>query len=301
MKRKKKGIESLKRQYGRCFVLHWEIGVLLFFVFPLISSIIYSFSEMTIQVGSVDTQWAGLKYYHYILFEDANYLKNLRDSLIDISYSLPIILTLSLVLAIVLNSRFRGRLLMRAIFFLPVIIATGVVMDLMRSETISVPLFATVNDIENQSGGLVDFGNILKQLSLPNEIEEIFLKFFGNIFNLIWSCGIQTVLFIAGLQTIPRALYEVSRVEGANAWEEFWFITFPMISRVTLIVLVFTMIELFTAVDNKVMSQAYVVMVDNQIYDRSSAMLWFYFLVAGLMMALILGVYYRFCLKRWER
>ena len=77
---------------------------------------------------------------------------------------------------------------------------------------------------------------------------------------MIWNCGVQTVLFISGMQTIPPLLYEVSKVEGATKWEEFWFITFPMLSRVMVLVSVFTMVELMTAQSNSVMMQAYTFM-----------------------------------------
>lgn len=224
-------------------------------------------------------------------------MQNLKDALFSIAYSLPITLVLSLLLAIVLNQKFRGRLLARAVFFLPVIIASGVVMDLMRSDSIQVPLFTAVSE---GGSGLIDFQEILENLNMPESVNAIFTTFFGNVFNLIWNCGIQTVLFIAGLQAIPSTLYEVSRVEGATAWEEFWFITFPALGRVTLLVLIYTMIELFVSIDNPIMKQAYAVIQDQQIYDRSSAMLWAYFVVVGLLLSVVFWLYWRFLLKRWE-
>ena len=300
MKRHTKGIESLKRRYGRLFVLHWEIGLVLFFFIPIISSVWYSFSEIKIDAGGVSTQFVGLKFYKYMLFEDANYIKNLGSAFFQLSYSLPVIVSLSLILAVVLNQKFKGRIIARAVFFLPVIIATGVVMNLMRSDSINVPLFTSIAGDGKSSLGMIDFNEILYGLQMPDSINRIFTSFFGSVFNLIWGCGIQTVLFIAGLQTIPPPLYEVAKVEGANPWEEFWFIAFPMLSRVTMLVVVFTMIEMFVSVDNPVMRQAYAVLQEQQIYDRSSAMLWFYFVVDGILMALVLGAYWRFCIKRWE-
>ena len=297
MKKRRKGLEALKRRYGRLFVLHWEIGLIVFFIVPILSSLRYSFSQVTLEAGGVKAKFVGLQYYRYIFTQDANYLQNLKDALFSIAYSLPITLVLSLLLAIVLNQKFRGRLLARAVFFLPVIIASGVVMDLMRSDSIQVPLFTAVSE---GGSGLIDFQEILENLNMPESVNAIFTTFFGNVFNLIWNCGIQTVLFIAGLQAIPSTLYEVSRVEGATAWEEFWFITFPALGRVTLLVLIYTMIELFVSIDNPIMKQAYAVIQDQQIYDRSSAMLWAYFVVVGLLLSVVFWLYWRFRLKRWE-
>ena len=101
------------------------------------------------------------------------------------------------------------------------------------------------------------------------------------------------------MQTIPPLLYEVSKVEGATKWEEFWFITFPMLSRVTVLVSVFSMVELMTSQSNTVMRQAYTFM-RSQNYGEGSAMLWSYFVVIGAIMAIVIGAYSRFCMKRWE-
>ena len=120
----------------------------------------------------------------------------------------------------------------------------------------------------------------------------------SKIFDLIWSCGIQTVLFLAGLQSIPGSLYEASRVEGATKWEEFWFITFPMLSRVTLLVSIFTMVELIISTRGIIIQQTYNMMCGG-IYDRSSAMLWFYFLIFGGMMAIIILLYKNTLMRRW--
>ena len=100
--------------------------------------------------------------------------------------------------------------------------------------------------------------------------------------------------------SIPAPLYEVSKVEGASKWEEFWYITFPMLRHVVVLVIIYTMIDLFTSVDNAVMSQAYTLMNTSQVYDRSSAMMWLYFVLAGLFMGGVMLLYNRFCLKRWD-
>lgn len=300
--KKQKGIDSIKQTYGRIFVLPWEIGILIFFIVPLITSIMYSLSEVNITSSGITTKFVGLKFYKYLILQDTNYLNNLRDAVGSLAYSLPIIVAMSLILAVVLNQKFHGRLLARAIFFLPVIIATGVVMQLMSSDTVGARLFTVTSDSASTAayGSMIDFEAILNQIKLPSELTKIISTYIGNVFNLIWSCGIQTVLFIAGLQTIPPQLYEVSKVEGANKWEEFWYITVPMLGQVLLLVIVFTMIELFTSLTNPVMKQAYTVLQKQQVYDRSSAMLWGYFIVVGVIMSIVFAVYRKVCLKRWE-
>lgn len=297
IKRKKKGIESLKSRYGRLFVLPWVIGLLLFFVVPLISSVTYAFSDVNIVSGGVSRNFVGLKWFKYAINSDPNYLTNLRSAISSFVVQLPIIIALSLILAIILNQKFRGRMIARAIFFLPVIIATGVIINyLTRSGMV---LGETSGEAAAAYSNMINFDQILGNLGLPQEVNELISGYISSVFNLLWSCGVQIILFISGLQSIPDQLYEVAKVEGCSKWEEFWYITFPMLGQNILLVMVYTMIELFTA-KKYVMSAAYDYMSTQQVYDKSSAMLWLYFAIVGVIMALILAAYNKFCLKKWS-
>ena len=140
---------------------------------------------------------------------------------------------------------------------------------------------------------------LVDSIGLPAQMSAYFTKIIDGITGLIWNCGIQTVLFIAGMQAIPSLLYEVSKVEGATKWEEFWFITLPMLSRVILLVSVFTAVELVTDSTNPIMDLAYSFM-QSQFYGESSAMLWSYFAGVGAAIALLLGLYKKLCMNRWE-
>ena len=301
-KKRKKGVEQLKSRYGRLFVLPWEIGLVLFFIVPIITSLIYSFSNVVLSSGGITSSWAGLKWYEYIINKDPNYMTALKSAISNFAVQLPIIVALSLILAIILNQKFAGRMMARAIFFLPVIIATGVILDLLTSEFINVSLVtssAESSGAGNYGSSMIDFDAILGNLGLPEDITKIIGDYIGSIFNLLWSCGIQIVLFIAGLQTIPDQLYEVSRVEGASKWEEFWYITIPMLGNTILLVMVYTMIDIFTK-KTGVMENAFALMEKDLVYDKSSAMLWFYFLIVAAIMAVVLAVYNKLCLKKWN-
>ncbi len=295
--KKRKGVEQLKSRYGRLFVLPWEIGLVLFFFVPLLTSIRYAFSAIEITTQGFQVEWVGLKWFDFYINEDPKYMNQLAESISNFAVQLPIILALSLILALLLNQKFKGRMIARAIFFLPVIIATGVVIEHMTAEWMPISLVAS-SGTENNFGSMIDFDVILGNLGLPEEINKLISGYIGDIFNLLWSCGIQIVLFIAGLQTIPDQLYEVSRVEGASKWEEFWYITIPMLGPTILLVMVYTMIDLFTA-RTGVMGRAFDLM-NKAIYDESSAMIWMYFVVVGVVMSIVLGLYYKFCLKKWS-
>lgn len=298
MKKKKyRGIEQLKARYGWYFILSWVIGVVLFFAVPVIQSIIYSFSDMAITENGTQTEWVGLGNYRYIINEHTDYLKWLSSSITSFLYSLPIIVLLSMVLALLLNQKFRGRLFFRALYFMPVIIASGVVIKLISTMSGDDMTSSSVSD--SVSGAMFSVQDIINVLDLPSEVAEYVQKIISNIFDLIWNSGIQTVLFLAGLQSIPSYLYEASKVEGATKWEEFWFITFPMLSNVTLLVIIYTMVELFINSNNTLVSQVYSLM-RAAVYDETSAMMWFYFLIIGAVMGLLVLAYRKFLQKRWS-
>lgn len=295
--KKNRGIVELKSRYGMMFVLPWTIGIILFFIIPLIQSIWYSFTEMTVQVGGAKTIFIGLDNYKEILFSDPYYTNRLQEGLVQFLYSLPIILLLSLVLALLLNQKFIGRTFFRGLYFLPVIIATGAVIKLLFTTTSSD--LNGIGSSEAYTANMFTVDDIVNYLQIDGEIAEYITNTIGRIFDLVWNCGIQIVLFLAGLQSVPTSLYEASKVEGATKWEEFWFITFPMLSRVTLLVCIFTMVELVTNERSEIVKGVYFSMSAG-IYDLSSAMVWFYFLISASIMGVIVFLYSKLIMKRYE-
>ncbi len=292
-----RGIEELKSRYGLMFILPWLIGIIMFFLVPIIQSFIYSFCSVVVTSNGVKTTWVGIENYRELLKVDPNYTTWLSESVGDFAYSLPIILVLSLILAIMLNQNFRGRVFFRALYFLPVIIATGKVMSF---------VFATTDENLTEMGvssgmasGMIQVSDLTSAFNMGTEIATFISDAINNIFNLVWSCGIQIVLFLAGLQSIPATLYEASKVEGATKWEEFWFITFPMLSRITLLVGIFTMVELFINERAPMIEQVYGKMRGGQ-YDIPSAMIWFYFLIACAIMGIMILAFYKFVMKRYD-
>ena len=295
--RKNVGIETLKSRYAYIFVTPWIIGLLWFFVFPLLQSVLFSFSNVTIGVGKINLEFVGLKNFEYILTEDPLFVDNLFVELGKMFYTVPLIIIISLVIGILLNAKFKGRMLFRAVYFLPVIIAAGPVLKLL--------FMYQSGNITNQAqeeavaGTMIDVSTLIAYIGLPTQISEYLNIALSGLMNIIWNCGIQIVLFIAGMQTIPALLYEVSKVEGATKWEEFWFITFPLLSQVVILVMLYTIVEMMTLQTNSVMMRAYTIMY-SQNYGDASAMLWLYFVIVGIVSALVFWVYMRFCVRRYE-
>lgn len=295
-KAKHRGIESLKSRYGLMFITPWVIGFILFFAIPIFQSVWFSLCDVTLDNQGLVTKFVGIEHYRYALLDSGAYTATLGTAITSLLYQLPIIVLISMVLSLILNQKFRGRTFFRSLFFLPVIVATGIVMDILFMTTGSMTE-STVN--ESLSGNMFDVSDVVAFLDLPMGISDYVQKAISNIFDLIWSSGIQTVLFIAGLQSVPSSLYEASCVEGATKWEEFWFITFPSLSQVTLLVMIYTMVEQFTSSRNPMIDSMYALMKSGN-YDETSAVLWFYFALVGIIMGVVIWSYNRFLVKRWS-
>ena len=302
MKRRKNGgIEAIKRRYGYLFVAPWIFGVIVFVLVPIGTCFYYSLSDVVITADGLQAAFVGWEHYRELFFENPNYINQVTSSLSSLFTSMPIVVALSMILAIILNQKFRGRLLARAVFFLPVIIASGAVMNVLSSFSMQEGMMSASGIAEGgQSGYLqvVDFSGLLYRLNLPEGLNQLIAGYLNDIFNLIWSCGVQILLFVAGLQTIPAQLYEVGKVEGITAWEEFWYITVPMLGRVILLVIFYTMVELF--ISKGVVVNNAIDTIQKQNYSSSSAMLWPYFALVALVMGVVILVYSKLCLKRWE-
>lgn len=296
-RKKHKGFESRKARYGFYFILPWMIGMLFLFVIPLIKSIWYTFNDVGFaDAGGIQTTFTGLYNIKYVFTVDPNYMPNLLESVKQFVLSFPIIVILSFIFALILNQKFHGRTFVRAIFFLPVIVATGVVM-----KNLNASISGGTTGFESTGGyavSSIDFTGVLSSLSIPQGFIDLISGYVSTVFNLVWKTGIQVILFVSGMQTIPDQLYEVSKIEGATKWEEFWFVTIPLMKNIILLVILYTMVDLFITIDSPVVSQAFN-LVNSMAYGLSSAMLWMYILIALAISAIILFVYKKFCLDRW--
>ena len=301
MKKRSHGIESIKRRYGYMFVFPWIIGIILFVIIPLFTSVFYGLSETSMTEQGIKADFIGFENYYKLFVESPDYMNLMVDSFSSLFTSLPIIVALSMMLALVLNQKFIGRTFSRAVFFLPVIIGSSVVMAKLASFSMQQGIMETSGMAANEGSqymNVIDFSELIAKLNLPESIGELISGWLSNTFNLIWSCGIQILLFVAGLQTIPEQLYEVGKVEGISKWEEFWFVTVPMMGRVILLVIFYTIVELFVEKSSLVAKATEVLF--KQDYSTSSAMLWPYFLLTALVIAIIVLIYNKLFLKRWE-
>lgn len=276
--------------YGRMFLVPFLIGFLFFFITPLIQCIYFSFCNVDIKVGGYDLEFIKFNNFYHIFREDLYYSSNLINSLTQVVWKVPAILVVSIFLSIILNTKFRGRTLMRALAFLPAIISSGLVMETMANDIVinsmtsgkSVSAGAVI-----QSTGLQD---ILINAGFNQKITNLFSTLSDNMFSILWLSGVQIVLFLTGLQGIPSSLYEAAHVEGATSWESFWKITFPMLLPTVEVTAVYSVVDLFTSTDNPVMRQ--VLNESNAIQlGWASSMSIIYALVLGLVLFIIIALF----------
>lgn len=293
-KHRKMPYERRKAMYGYGFISLWMVGTLVFFLIPLLKSLWYSFNEVTVDPGSLKTEWVGLEKYSYVLNTDPNYTDYLGDMLIETLWKTPLVLIFSLFIAVILNQKFRGRVLARAIFFLPVIIATGPVYKIINGDMDSTGNAGAAQFSTMFSTDLV--GELMQFLGiygLSDKMGDIISTVADNIFGIVWSSGIQILLFLAALQNIPPSAKEAAQMEGATAWEYFWKITFPYVSPFILANLIFTVIDSFTSPMNKVMNR--IIDMKNQwAFGEASAMAWIYFLIVLAAIGLITAIVNKF-------
>lgn len=280
--------ERKKGLYGYGFISLWLIGTIYFFIIPIVKSIYYSFHKTQLEAGKLDLTFIGLDNFNEALFKSPTYIPALSASLTEVWQRVIIIVIFSLFIAVLLNQKFKGRVVARAIFFLPVIIATGPVIGIINGDMVNQGVqgaeqFNTLFETD-LVGKLMEFIGIY---NISEQLTDTIQTITSDIFNLVWNSGVQILIFLAALQTIPTAAREAAEVEGATAWEYFWKITFPYVSPMILANIIYTVIDCFTDPNNEVMRMV-VSMKDQWNFGYMSAIAWIYFAIVGVALAIVI-------------
>ena len=271
-KSKGKSLARTKARSGWVFVSPFLIGFLLIYLPMIVESLEFSFTRIEIQrEGGYELAFVGLDHYRYALFENTDFVRTLGSSIGQLAFNVPAIVVFSLFVAVLLNQKMRGRAIFRAIFFIPVIVSTGIIEYIDLQDQMA----EISGEIANGGGGIsAETGG--ESSSTGNEIVN--------------KSGVQMLIFLSGLQSISPAIYESCQMDGATAWETFWKITFPMISPMILVNAVYTVIDSFTAQDNTMMSFINTIYEGSKGQERATAMSWLYFLVVILILLAIAGI-----------
>lgn len=289
---KKKGMTMRTRKTleGLMFISPWLIGVILFFIYPILVSLRLSFSHLD-NVAGLQMTFNGLDNYRYLIEQDTNYIANFASSVRSTIINTPITLVFSLIIAMLINRDIKGRGFFRTVFFIPVLLGTGYIMQQL--------LGTGAGDVVTNSVDSIVTGVLMKALGATFAgYVQIFLS---TITVVLWKSGVQIILFLAGLQGIGASLYEAARCDGATEWENFWKITLPIISPIILLNFVYSMIDQFTDSSNAIISNINHAILEEALLDRGAAMAWMYFAFTMVVCAIVLLIMRKLTFNIGER
>ncbi len=283
-KQLKISIPTRKAIYGLLFTLPFLIGFIVFFLSPFAFFVTLAFSKMTVTVQGMIVEFNGIENFKNLLISNKDFLTNIFDNIKSISYKVPFIILYSFFIAIILNQKFKGRFLARAIFFFPVIIASGS-LAILNTDYLSMQAQAVVSGLDQNN--TVVAGNSLYrtilmlfgQNSISNTLVQTVDTIISSADEIVNASGVQILIFLAGLQTVSPSLYEASRIDGASTWENFWKITLPILSPILLVNVAYTIIDCLAAADNWIIKAIYDKAAYLGEYTTSGAMGVIYFII----------------------
>ena len=274
MKKKRFGLVARREMKGYIFLLPWLIGFVCFFAVPLVQSFIYSLSSVKMTAAGRKMSYVGFDNFKYLFNEDTVFTGLLTDFYREAILRLAVILVFSLVIAMMLNHNIKGKGVYRTIFFLPIIVVSGPVLQrLMDEGATTVPLI--------ESYGVSGIISELLPASLANPLNGLFTQ----LILVLWYSGVPILIYMAGLQKIDRAVYEAALIDGAGGWVAFWKITLPAIQPMILINGIYTLVFLATSGLNNVISEINSRMFNTSFgggYGVASAMAWVYTLTLAV-------------------
>ena len=270
--------------WGYFFIFPWVVGICIFFLSGVANSLLYSFYNLKLDNGlqlipltAEDANgaqvYAPLANYISVVTKELNYPLTLANFAVSLILQLPVIIAFSLIIALMLNGRIRGRGFFRTIFFLPVIIATGPVMSQLTAQGVSSVPMVSQNVITSVLTGLPEF--------IATPISDLF----SQLILILWNSGIQILIFLAGLQKVPTAMYEAAKIDGASAWETFWKITLPSLRSMILLNSIYTVVTLATNSTNPIIDLIYnATYAVTKGYSYAAAMTWMYTVVVAILL-----------------
>jgi len=208
--------ERQKLRLGLAFISPWIVGFLFFTLYPIFSSLYYSFTDYGL-FGS--PTWVGIQNYVDLFTKDDKFFLSLYNTVFFFLLAMPASVVMAIFLAILLNSKLRGMTFFRSLFFLPTIVP-------------AVASAALWMWILNPQWGLLNTSLRLVGVHGPPWLSTPDWAKPSLVLVALWTIGSEVIIYLAALQEIPRDYYEAALVDGANAIQRTRFITLPMITPV---------------------------------------------------------------------
>ena len=276
-KPKRRGVSFQRRGVLTCllFVSPWLVGAAVFFLYPLFYSLRLSFGVIE-NPATQKVVFAGFENFRVAFMEDARFFPMLLSIAKDTLINTPLIVVFALFNATLLSKDIRGKGLFRSVFFLPVILGTGFVMQ----QLLGVQMNADAVEVAR---GILLPEKVVRFLN-PG-VTQVILEFLSRVTLVLWKSGVQIIIFLAGLQAIPRSFYEAARVDAATEWECFWFISLPMMAPTLLLGAVYTIVAGFLDTSNEMLGYIHELGFQWSQFEYASAVSWLYFLFVILVLA----------------
>ena len=288
MRKKKVGLMERRALYGYLFILPFIIGFIFFMAKPLCESLRMALSEVTISTQGFTLKLNNFGNFKRAFLVDPEFRRMLVEGIGVMVYRSIATVIFSFFVALLLNQKFKGRTLARSIFFLAVILSSGVLLGLEKNNALMAELKQTIEDTGNANSITTTLENILVSTStgfsgISGKTFEKVFEIIDSIYDVAMASGIQIIIFLSGLQNISPSMYEAAQMEGCTAWESLCKITIPMISPLLPVCWIYTIVDFFMKSDNEIMTKINTVMLSLE-YGFSAAIAWSYFV---LCMALI--------------
>ncbi|HPA93674.1 MAG TPA: sugar ABC transporter permease [Petrotogaceae bacterium] len=217
---------------GYFFISGWIIGFLVFTLIPIIRTFWFSFNRVRFTAQGIKESFIGFLNYKNAFLMDVAFTDGLINYVGQMVVFIPVIITFSLIAAILLTKDIKGKGFFRTIFFLPVIITSGPVMkQLIEQNATSLPgisEYFSVQELANEFGLL---GNLLGTV-------------LSSFIMILWFCGVQILIFIAAIQKLDQSMYEAASIDGASGWQSFWKLTLPALMPVVGVNVLYTLVTL---------------------------------------------------------
>ncbi len=284
---------------GYLFILPFVIGFIAFMAVPLYNSMRMALSNVEISASGFKPIFIGIDNFKKALLIDPEFNQLLLEEIAAMAINAVGVLVVSFVVALLLNQKFKGRVVVRAIFFLPVILTSGVLIGLETDNT----LLAGIKEVIQEASPIMVTDSVIEVLKLtgvPEVILDVVMSMIDEVYTIVMASGIQIIVFLSGLQNVPASLYEAADVEGCSKWESFWRITFPLVSPLLIVNVIYTIIDFFMKTNSEVIEKIRETMVPLMDYGFSSAMAWIYFFVAIAMIGICSAIISKGVVQAYE-
>jgi ABC-type sugar transport system permease subunit len=282
-------LEQKKALWGYLFALPLIFGVVFCFGIPALKASWYSLSDITVGSDGLELQFAGTVNYYDALFKDIYFRERAVSSLLTMLLNIPLMMVFAFFSATVLHPKFRGRALVRALFFLPLALSSAALIEFNLSDALSQVMGGSASQNEAlQRMQVYNLGQwLLRNGILPDALAGYISAAFERIEEIIMYSSVQMLIFLAALQSTPKDLYEAARIEGASGWELYWKITFPMASPLLLPCAIYTIVDWSLSARNSALKYISDMGLSNHNFGLSAAMAMIYSLSVLLCVGMV--------------